>query len=145
MLILLYGFTTLSLTKPMEKKSLTAITQECCEQYWTSPGGNSPQNSNCTATYHLPSKTIQVRRTRHAGHRWRSKDELIRDVLLWTTSHGRVKVGRLARTYLQQLCADTGCCLEDLPGVMDDRNGWRERVREIRANSVIHGLFCDKK
>ena len=33
---------------------------------------------------HLPPimKTIQVRRTRHAGHCWRSRDELIRDVLL---------------------------------------------------------------
>ena len=32
---------------------------------------------------HLPpiTKTIQVRRTRHAGHCWRSRDELIRDVL----------------------------------------------------------------
>ena len=35
---------------------------------------------------HLPpiTKTIQVKRTRHAGHCWRSRDELIRDVLLWT-------------------------------------------------------------
>ena len=34
---------------------------------------------------HLPpiTKTIQVRRTRHAGHCWRSRDEHIRDVLLW--------------------------------------------------------------
>ena len=34
---------------------------------------------------HLPPimKTIQVRRTRHVGHCWRSKDELISDVLLW--------------------------------------------------------------
>ena len=34
---------------------------------------------------HLPpiTKTIQVRRTRHAGHCWRSRDELISDVLLW--------------------------------------------------------------
>ena len=31
------------------------------------------------------------------------------------------KAGRPARTYIQQLCADTGCSLEDLPGVMDDR------------------------
>ena len=29
-------------------------------------------------------KTIQVRRTRHGGHCWRSKDELISDILLWT-------------------------------------------------------------
>ena len=79
---------------------------------------------------HLPpiTKTIQVRRTRHAGHCWRSRDELISDVLLWTPTHGRVKVGRLARTSIQQLCEDTGCCPEDLPEAMNDREKWRERV-----------------
>ena len=41
---------------------------------------------------HPITKTIQVRRTRHAGHCWRSRDELIRDVLLWTPTHGRAKV-----------------------------------------------------
>ena len=29
-----------------------AITQECSKQYWTSLGGNIPQSSSCTATYH---------------------------------------------------------------------------------------------
>ena len=84
---------------------------------------------------HLPpiTKTIQVRRTRHAGHCWRSRDELIRDVLLWTPTHGRAKAGRPARTYIQQLCEDTGCCPEDLPRAMNDREEWRERVRDIRA------------
>ena len=45
---------------------------------------------------HLPpiTKTIQVRRTRHAGHCWRSRDELTSDILLWTPSHGQAKVGR---------------------------------------------------
>ena len=87
---------------------------------------------------HLPpiTKTIQVRRTRHAGHCWRSRDELISDVLLWTPTHGRAKAGRPARTYIQQLCEDTGCCPEDLPGVMNDREKWRERVRDIRATST---------
>ena len=87
---------------------------------------------------HLPpiTKTIQVRRTRHAGHCWRSRDELIRDVLLWTPTHGRAKAGRPARTYIQQLCEDTGCCPEDLPRAMNDREEWRERVRDIRATSV---------
>ena len=28
-----------------------AITQECREQYWTSPGGNTPQGTNYTATW----------------------------------------------------------------------------------------------
>ena len=46
-------------------------------------------------------KSIKVRRTRHAGHYRRSKDELISDILLWTTSHGRSKFVRPARTYIQ--------------------------------------------
>ena len=41
-----------------------------------------------------------------------------------------------ARTYIQQLCADTGCSLEDLPEAMDDRERWQERVREIRADGT---------
>ena len=87
---------------------------------------------------HLPpiTKTIQVRRTGHAGHCWRSKDELISDVLLWTPTHGRTKAGRPARTYIQQLCEETGFCPEDLPGAMNDREKWRERVRDIRATST---------
>ena len=87
---------------------------------------------------HLPpiTKTIQVRRTRHAGHCWRSKDELISDVLLWAPTHGCASVGRPARTYIQQLCEDTGCNPEDLPEAMSDREKWRETVRDIRADGA---------
>ena len=87
---------------------------------------------------HLPPITIiiQVRRTRHAGHCWRSRDEIISDVLPWTPTYGRVKGGRPARPYIQQLCEDTGCNPEDLPGVMNDREKWRERVRDIRAGGT---------
>ena len=96
---------------------------------------------------HLPSitKTIQVRRTRHAGHCWRSRDELISDVLLWTPTHGRAKAGRSARTYIQQLCENTGCSPEDLPEAMNDREKWRERVRDIRATSTTWWWWCHKK
>ena len=34
-----------------------ATTQECCEQYWTSPGGSTPQSSSCMATYN-PSRKL---------------------------------------------------------------------------------------
>ena len=34
------------------------------------------------------------------------------------------------------LCMDIGCCLEDLPKAMDDRDKWQERVREIYVNSM---------
>ena len=81
-------------------------------------------------------KTIKIRRTRHAGHCWRSRDELKSDVLQWTSSHERAKPGRPSRTYIQQLRADTGCSTEDLPKAIDDREVWRERVRNISTDSV---------
>ena len=85
---------------------------------------------------HLPliTKTIQARRTRHAGHCWRSKDEIVSDILLWTPAYGQSKAGRPARTFIQQLCDDTGCNPKDLPEAMNDRETWRERVRDIRAS-----------
>ena len=79
---------------------------------------------------------IQVRRARHAGHCWRSKDELISDVLLWTPTYGQAKAGRPARTYIQQLCEDTGCNPEDLQEAMNDREKWWEMVRDIRAGGT---------
>ena len=65
---------------------------------------------------------------------WLSKDEIVSDVLLWTPAYGQSKAGRLARTFIQQLCDDTGCNPEDLPEAMNDRETWRERVRDIRAS-----------
>ena len=56
---------------------------------------------------------------------------------LVTYSGGRAKAQRPARTYIQQLCADTGCSLKDLLEAMDDREGWWERVREICTGGVI--------
>ena len=87
---------------------------------------------------HLPPimKTIQVRRTRHARHCWRRRDELINNVLPWTPTYGRSKAGQPARTYIQQLCEDTGCSPEDLPEAMNDREKWRVRVRDIRAGGT---------
>ena len=53
-----------------------------------------------------------------------------------TPSHGQTMAGRPAKIFIQQLCADRGCSLEDFPGALDDRDWWRERVREIRAGGV---------
>ena len=93
---------------------------------------------------HLPPimKTIQVRRTRHAGHCWRSRDELISDVLLWTPTYGQAKAGQPARTYIQQLCEGMGCSPEDLPEAMNDREKWRERVKDIRASGTTWWWIC---
>ena len=95
--ILLYGCTTRMLTKQLEKKlddnytrMYTAILNK---SLWQHPTRNQLYG-------HLPpiTKTIQGRRSRHAGHCWRSRDELISDVLLWTPTNGRTKAGQPART-----------------------------------------------
>ena len=87
---------------------------------------------------HLPpiSRTIQIRWKRHAAHYWRSKNELISNVLLWTPSHGWASVWQPTRTYLQQLCMNPGCSLENLMEAMDDRDEWQKRVRDIFTNST---------
>ena len=158
--ILQYGCTTWTLTKRLEKKldrnyirMLRAILNKSWRQHPT-------KHQLCG---HLPpiTKTIQVRRTRHAGHylqlsfflfKFPRKQSLnifscfciffswsifiwnISDALLWTPTYGRAKAGRSARTYIQQLCEDTGWSPEDLPEAMNDREKCRERVRDIGAS-----------
>ena len=74
--ILLYGCTTWTLTKRLEKKldgNYTRMLRAILNKSWQ-------QHPTRHQLYgHLPpiTKTIQVRRTRHAGHCWRSRDELI--------------------------------------------------------------------
>ena len=133
--ILLYGCTTLTITKRLEKKqngNYTRMLRAILNKFWR-------QHPTRHQLYgHQPpiTKTIQARRIRHAGHYWRSRDELISDVLLWTPRYGQAEAGRPARTYIQQLCEDTGCSPEDLPEAMNYREKWRERVRVIRAGGT---------
>ena len=97
--ILLYGCITWTLSKRMEKKldgNYTRMLRAILNKSWR-------QHPTKQQIYgHQPpiTKTIIIRRTRHAGHCCRSKDELISDVLLWTPSHARAKAGRPARTYI---------------------------------------------
>ena len=130
--ILLYRCTTWTLTKRLEKKldgNYTRMLRAILNKPWQ-------QHPTRRQLYgHLPpiTKTIQARRTRHAGHCWRSKDEIVSDVLLWTPAYGQSKAGRPARTFIQQLCYDTACNLEDLPEAMNDRETWRGYVISVLA------------
>ena len=132
--ILLFGCTTWTLTKRLEKKPdgnytrmLRAILNKSRRQH--------PTKHHLYGHLPLITKTIRVRRTRHAGHCWRSRGELISNVLPWTPTYGRAKAGRPARTYIQQLCEDTGCRSEDLQEAMNGREKWRERVTDICAGA----------
>ena len=129
--ILLYGCTTWTLTKRLEKKlydKYTRMLGAILNKSWRQ------QPTKHQLYGHLPPimKTIQVRRARHAGHCWRMyshgppyMDELKQD-------------DQLEHTYIQQLCVDTGCRPEDLPEAMNDREKWRERGSGISVLAARH-------
>ena len=120
----IFPCTTWTLAKCIEKKLDTRMLRAVL---------NIPWRKHLTKQqlygYLLPiRKIIKIRRSRYGGHCYRSKDQLISDVLLWTPLQGRARVVQPARTYIQKLSTDTGCNQEELPGVMlaaryDDYDG----------------------
>ena len=98
-------------------------------RFWTNPGANSHKTAVLRPpAFHpinYPSKMI-----RHAGYCKGSKDEHISDILSEIPTPGCTSVGRPV---------DTGCCLEDLLGVIDDRDGWWERERERERERESRG------
>ena len=79
--ILLYGSTTWTLTKRLEKKldgNYTRMLRAILNKSWRQHLTRYQLHGHLTRI----TKTIQARRPRQAGHCWRSKGELISDVLL---------------------------------------------------------------
>ena len=121
---------------------------EAPPQYWQRPGTVGSKNHNPHLTTHKGLTQPSFSPSgwgRHEGSRqWISLlawDKPISDVFLWTPSHGRAMAGQTARTYILQLCVDTRCSPEELSKAMNNREGWRERVRDIHADGVTWWLF----
>ena len=97
--ILLYWCTTWTLTKRLEKKldgNYTRMLRAILNKSWR----QHPTRHQLYGHLSPITKTIRVRRTRHAGHFWRNRDELISDVLQWTPTYGRAKQDdQLEHTY----------------------------------------------
>ena len=81
MSLLLYGCTTWTLTKRVEKKldcnysrMLRVILNKSWRQY--------PTKKQLYGRLPPITKTIKIRRTRHVGHCWRSRDEIMSDALM---------------------------------------------------------------
>ena len=99
-----------------------------------SPGGNTPQDTNYTDTC-LPSRKLyklDEPGTQDNAGEARTNSSVI--YFYGPPTYGQA--GRPTRTYIQQLCEDTGCNPEDLPKAMNDREKWQERVRDIRAGGT---------
>ena len=83
---------TWTLTKHMEKKlygNCTIMLRAVLNKSWR----QHPSKQQRYGHQQPISKTIQIIRTKHAGHCRRSKDEFITDIFQQTPSHGRARVG----------------------------------------------------
>ena len=132
--VLLYGSNTWTLTKTLARKldgTYTRLLRAALNVSWRRHLTNDELYGN------LPkmTDTIKERRLCFSGHCKHSKEEVIHKLLLWEPSHGRRGRGRPQRTYINQLCVDTGLGKEDLGKAMEDRDGWEKVVRSVRPRT----------
>ena len=124
---LLYSCTTKTLTKHLEKK-LNGNYSWMLHAIWTNLGNSTTKTAIVWPfTFNLtnhPSKTNTTC--------WRRKDKLIKDIsYVWW-----------AKTYIDQICLDTGCSQEDLP------DWWTIEMdgkREFSDSVLLLGLNDDDR
>ena len=118
-----------TLQNVLKKQSWIETTQECCVLSWTKPWSKTSQKTSSTATWtssHKLFKYVNKKRCVMQGNQRLIK----RDVNVWTPALGRASVDWSSNIYLHQLWMDIRCNLEDLLGVVDDRNEWRDKQRD---------------
>ena len=133
--VLLYGSNTWTLTKALTRKldgTYTRLLRACQNVSWRQHLTNKELYGNLPKV----TDTIKERRLRFSGHCMRRKEEVIHKLLLWEPSHGRRGRGRPPRTFINQLCDDTGLEKEDLGKAMEDRDGWKKVVRSVRPRTL---------
>ena len=82
------------------------------------------------------STTIREKPLRFSGHCWRSKNEIVSDLVLWERKHGKRSIGVQARTLIDVLEGNTWVPTDCLPAVMDDRVGWKKEAMGGRLRST---------
>ena len=91
--VLLYGSSAWTLTKRLESKlngTNTRMLRAILNIHWRI----YPSKERLYGDLVRITSVIKERRTRFPGHCYRSKDEVVRDLTLWTLKHGKAKVGR---------------------------------------------------
>ena len=123
---LFYECTLWTLSKLLEEKlngNNTKILRAVLNKFWKQHFTKQKLSDHLSFIWQI----IHVRQTRQAGHLKGSKDELKSDSLLWTPRDERISIGR--PIYSHQISTDTTA--------MDNRGGWRERIRIFCVLSMI--------
>ena len=133
--VLLYGSSSWTLTKSLSKKldgTYTRLLRAALNVSWR----QHMTNQELYGKVPKLTETIRERRVRFSGHCLRSREEVIHQLLLWEPSHGKRSRGRPAKTFIDQLTGDTGIESDELKTVMEDRDGWKEVVRNVRPRML---------
>ena len=132
--ILLYGCTTWTLIKRLKKRDGNYT--RMLRAIWTRPGGNTTKGTNNTVNC-LPSRKLY--KLDEPDTQETTGEAGTNSSVLY--SYGPPHMAKqkqdeqLEHTYSSYV-RDTGCIPEDLPEAMNDREKWRERVRDIRASGT---------
>ena len=84
-----------------------------------------PQNSSCTVTYLLFYKPFDEDKQDMEKQIQTHKQHSLMDTCTW--------IRQCWLTSKDQVGADTGYNVEDLPGMMGDRDKWQETLRELHV------------
>ena len=76
------------------------------------------------------------KKLRFIGHCWRSKSELLSDLLILQPLYGQRPRVQPAKIVIDQLREDTGFTLSELPTVISDIKVWTKRIMDCRASST---------
>ena len=131
--VLLYGSETWTLTKQMEKQldgMYTRMLRMVLNVSWRSHTTNNDLYGE------LPKLTEKIaeRRMRLAGHCIRHQEEVTSNLVMWQPTHGTVKRGRPALTYVDMLRKDTGLhATSEIRSIMLEKNIWRGYVSLVRS------------
>ena len=129
----MYGYTTWTLTKCIEKK-LDADCTRVLQAILNNSRSNILWNNSCTATYLL---SLNSSKKDRQCMRDTTGEATMKSSVKFSCGTSHIDMPVLDnQEHTNKFCMDTGCCLEDLLGVMDDRDVWQERVREIHASCM---------
>ena len=101
----------------------------------TNPGNSTQQNSSCKATF-FPSSKIR----KYDEQETLSTVEAVITML----SYGLQHMDTPAKTYIHQLCTNTGCEREDLLSTTVNKDGWWGNVKEIYTKGTPWWIYTYK-
>ena len=131
--ILLYGAETWTITNTLERSldgSYTRLLRFALNISWR----DKMSNDNLYMSLPRVSQRIKKLRLQFAGHCFRDKTQIVKDLLFWKPKES-MRAGQGRRlTYDKLLTKDTGRTSEELQKDMESREEWRKYINKISVN-----------